>query len=77
MLQFLSMKKIIIAIIVILIIGFFFPKSFISSPGHVTPEMQANFDSTKKTCFGFSYLTNPEAMAADAPGESLCFGWLY
>lgn len=70
------MKKIIGVLVVLLLVAFFWPKAYVSSPGFVTPEGQAEFERTAATCYGFSYLTNAEAMAADAPGESLCFGWL-
>lgn len=70
------MKYIIIALIVIALAVFFFPKSYTSSPGFVTQEAYAEFEQNKPTCLGYSYLTNAEAMAADAPGKSLCFGWL-
>lgn len=70
------MKKFWIIILVIAIV-YFFPKPFTSSPGFVTPDMAAEFETTKKQCGGFEVLTNAEQMAADAPGESLCFGWLY
>jgi hypothetical protein len=70
------MKKIIVLVVVILLIVFLYPKSYISSAGFVTQEANAEFESTKATCYGYSYLTNAEAMAADAPGKSLCFGWL-
>lgn len=70
------MKKIIAIIIVVLLVIFFYPKSYISSPGFVTPQAQAEFDATSKKCVGYSYLTNAAEMAADAPGKSLCFGWL-
>ncbi len=70
------MKKIIILIVAIMVIVLLYPKSYISSPGHVTAEMNAEFERTAAKCVGYSYLTNAEAMAADAPGESLCFGWL-
>lgn len=71
------MKKIIFFFILALVLIYFFPKNYISSPGHVTQEMNQQFEMTKKNCAGWSKLTNAEAMAADAPGESLCFGWLY
>lgn len=71
-----TMKKIIWLVIVIALVAFFWPKSYVSSPGFVTPEGQSEFEASAKKCLGFSYLTNPEAMAADAPGQSLCFGWL-
>ncbi len=70
------MKKIIILIVVVLVAIFVYPKSYISSPGHVTAEMYVEFERTAPSCLGYSYLTNGEAMAADAPGKSLCFGWL-
>lgn len=70
------MRKIIIAIIVVLAIIYVYPKSYVSSPGFVSQEAYAEFERTKPTCVGYSYLTNAEAMAADAPGQSLCFGWL-
>lgn len=62
--------------VVLIVIAVLFPKSYISSPGHVTADMYAEFERTAPKCFGYSYLTNAEAMAADAPGKSLCFGWL-
>ncbi len=64
-------------VILIIVVVFFFPKPFISSPGFVSIEMQSEFEMNKKKCAGFDVLTNAEAMAADAPGKSLCFGWLY
>lgn len=71
------MKKIIPAVaVLILVIAFFYPKPFTSSPGHVTAEMYAQFEKTAAKCTGFERLTNAEAVAADAPGKSLCFGWL-
>jgi hypothetical protein len=70
------MKKIIYLIIVIILVVIVYPKSYISSPGFVTPEAMAEFNKNAPTCIGYSYLTNAEAMAADAPGKSLCFGWL-
>lgn len=70
------MKKIIFVIIALLVIGYFFPKAYTSSPGFVIQEAYEEFEQTKPSCLGYSYLKNPEAVAADAPGESLCFGWL-
>ncbi len=64
-------------IILIIVVVFFSPKPFMSSPGFVSIEMQSEFEMNKKQCTGFSVLTNAEQMAADAPGKSLCFGWLY
>lgn len=64
-------------IILILVGVFFFPKPFISSAGHVTTIAYHEFEANRERCAGFDVLTNAEAMAADAPGKSLCFGWLY
>jgi hypothetical protein len=69
------MKKILIVVIAVLVV-YFFPKSYTSSPGFVTQEAMQEFEATKARCFGFSYLTNSEEIAADAPGKSLCYGWL-
>lgn len=70
------MKKLLILIIFILLVVFLYPKSYTSSPGFVTQEAAMEFNANAKKCLGYSYLTNAEAMAADAPGKSLCFGWL-
>lgn len=70
-------KKLLIGLLVVLAVVFFFPKSYISGPGFVMPEQMAEFEANREHCFGFSYLTNAEEAAADAPGKSLCFGWLY
>ncbi len=70
------MKKIIFLIVIVLLVIFFYPKSYTSSPGFVTQEANEQFEASKPMCYGYSYLTNAEAMAADAPGMSLCFGWL-
>ncbi len=70
------MKKIISIIVILLVIYLVFPKSYISSPGHVTKETYEQFELTKPTCFGYGHLTNAMEVAADAPGQSLCFGLL-
>jgi hypothetical protein len=67
------MKKIIFIIIVLLLV-YFFPKSYLTSPGYVIQEDYENFNQTKKTCVGYSYFKNTGV--ADAPERSLCFGWL-
>jgi hypothetical protein len=64
-------------IIAVLVVVFLFPKPYQSSAGFVTPEMNAEFEANMKQCAGFSMLTNADEIAADAPGKSLCFGWLY
>ena len=63
-------------VLIIIIIIFLFPKSFISSPGFVTEKYAEEFERTKKHCIGFSYLKNADEVAVDNAGESLCFGWL-
>ncbi|HEY0907784.1 MAG TPA: hypothetical protein VGE35_00365 [Candidatus Paceibacterota bacterium] len=70
------MKKILILLAVIAVVAFFWPKEFTSSPGFVSQETYQQFEATKAECYGFERLTNAEAMAADAPGISQCFGWL-
>ena len=70
------MKTILTIVAIAAVIALVYPKKFTSSAGHVTPEMYAQFESTKAKCYGFAYLTNREATFADAPGQSLCFGWL-
>ena len=71
------MKKILTFVVTILVIVFFFRKAYTSSPGFVTQEAAAEFNANAKKCVGYSHLTNAMEMAADAPGKSLCFGWLY
>ncbi len=68
--------KIIKILIILSIIIFFFPKSFISSPGYTTVQYAEEFEKTKKHCVGFSYLKNADEVAVDNQGESICFGWL-
>jgi hypothetical protein len=70
------MKTIIIIFIVIVLVAFFYPKAYISSPGFVTQEGMEEFNNNAPRCIGLSILTNAMEMAADAPGRSLCFGWL-
>jgi hypothetical protein len=67
------MKKIILILIVLLLV-YFFPKSYLTSPGYVTTEDYESFNQTKKTCIGYSY--HKQTGIADAPEKSLCFGWL-
>lgn len=70
-------NKLFLAVLVVLLVVFFFPKSYISGPGLMMPEDMQAFEDSRQYCFGFSYLTNEMEAAADAPGKSLCFGWLY
>lgn len=68
--------KYIILLILAAVIFILYPKKYISSPGHVDPEHMAEFNATAPKCIGWSYLTNEDKVAADWPGESLCFGVL-
>jgi len=70
------MKYLIGIIVVLALFGIFFVRTYTSSPGFVTPEMAEEFANTAPSCQGFSFLLNAEAMAADAPGQSLCIGIL-
>lgn len=70
------MKKIIILTVVVLLVIFFYPKSYTSSPGFVTQETAEEFNRNAPKCVGYSHLTNAGEVAADAPGKSLCLGWL-
>lgn len=70
------MSTVLKIILVLVILVFLFPKPYVSSPGFTTMEYAEQFEQTKKDCIGFSYLKNKMEVAADAPGKSLCFGWL-
>lgn len=70
------MKKIIFLIVIVALVAFCYPKSYISSPGFVSQETAVEFYANAPKCIGYSHLTNAMEMAADAPGKSLCFGWL-
>ena len=69
-------KTFIIVLILLAILGAVFVKTYTSSPGFVTQETAAEFEKTKPKCYGISILLNAEQMAADAPGKSLCVGFL-
>jgi uncharacterized membrane protein len=49
---------------------------YTSSPGFTTQERAEEFYANNPTCYGLSILTNSGAMVADAPGKSICFGYL-
>ncbi len=68
--------KLVILIIIIVVIGAFFVKTYTSSPGFVTAEAMAEFEANSPKCYGYSHLLNAEEVAADAPGKSLCIGVL-
>ena len=65
-----------IALVLVILFGLFFVKTYTSSPGFTTQEYAEEFYANAPKCFGFSMLLNAEAMAADAPGKSLCIGLL-
>ncbi len=68
--------KTLIAIIIIVVLGLFFVRTYTSSPGYVPLEMAREFNRTAKKCYGASFLLNAEEVATDSPGYSLCIGIL-
>lgn len=70
------MNYFVLIVVVVAVAAFFYPKGYVSSPGHVDAEYMENFMKTVPQCFGWSRLTNPEQVAADYPGKSVCFGIL-
>jgi len=66
-----------ISVVVVLVLGsLFFVRTYTSSPGYTTAEMYQEFMANKPTCYGIDILLNREATYADAPGRSLCIGFL-
>jgi hypothetical protein len=63
-------------VVALIVLGLFFVRTYTSSPGFVTEEAAQEFYASAPTCYGVSLLLNREAMAADAPGKSLCIGIL-
>ncbi|MBP6912687.1 MAG: hypothetical protein KBB86_02000 [Candidatus Pacebacteria bacterium] len=61
-------------VIIIIIIAYFFPKSFVTYPGYMTQESYNMWESTKKHCYGFVYA--PVREMADATENSWCIGML-
>lgn len=60
-------------LIIIIIIAYFFPKSFVTYPGYTTKEVYDLWEANeKKTCYGFVYATVREM--ADATENSWCIG---
>jgi hypothetical protein len=73
------MKKYIIVLVVCLVLGEIFLLSqniYTSSPGYTTKENWDEFQKTKPKCYGKSLLLNEEETWVDAPGRSLCVGFL-
>lgn len=71
-----NLKYPLIVLVVLAILSLFFVRTYTSSPGFVTQEAAEAFYNNAKKCLGFSVLLNAEQMAADAPGKSLCIGYL-
>jgi hypothetical protein len=71
-----SIYWIVIVIVIIGIIGALFVRTYTSSPGFTTTEYAKEFYRNAPKCYGLSLLLNREATYADAPGKSLCIGWL-
>ena len=59
-------------IILILVVVFFFPKSFVTYPGYTTKEYYDQWENSKKTCHGFFYVTKTENV--DSEKKDICFG---
>ncbi len=60
-------------IIFIIIVVYFFPKSFVTYPGYTTKEIYDAWDTNeKKHCYGFTY--TPVKELADSEEKSFCFG---
>ncbi len=70
------MNKILNIILLVIVVIFLFPKTYITSPGLTTSEYSKQFEKLKKSCAGFSYTKKEDILIADAPEESVCFGWL-
>lgn len=60
-------------VIIIIIIAYFFPKSFVTYPGYMTQESYNNWASTKKHCYGFVYVTKGDA-GGDWVDKDICIG---
>lgn len=71
-----KIKYLFIVVVVLAALSLFFVRTYTSSPGFVTQETAEEFYNNAKKCLGFSILLNAEQMAADAPGKSLCVGYL-
>jgi hypothetical protein len=61
-------------VIIIIIIAYFFPKSFETYPGYTTKEVYDSWESNeKKTCYGFVYVTKGDA-GGDWVDKDICIG---
>lgn len=63
-------------VIIVLIAVLLSSNTYRSSPGFVSSEGLERFLEQKPTCYGISILLNESATWSDAPGLSLCIGYL-
>jgi hypothetical protein len=56
--------------------GYIATNTYTASPGFVTRDAAEEFAENMPTCYGWSILLNREATYADAPGQSICIGYL-
>lgn len=63
-------------VLALFVLSFFFTNTYNSSPGYAPREVVEDFYANKPTCYGIDILLNEEATWADAPGQSLCIGYL-
>jgi hypothetical protein len=64
------------ALMLFIFIGFFSMNTYTSSPGFTSVEGMEAFSANKPICYGIDILLNEKATWADAPGRSLCIGYL-
>lgn len=70
-------KKLIVGMMILVLITVFLStNTYTSSPGFVSQEDMKIFFENKPTCYGIDILLNEKATWADAPGKSLCIGYL-
>ncbi|MCC6323518.1 hypothetical protein IT400_01865 [Candidatus Nomurabacteria bacterium] len=59
-------------IFLIIIVVYLFPKPFVTYPGYTTEKIYNEWETTKKTCYGYAHVT-PRA-DEDAEEKSWCIG---
>lgn len=55
-----------------IIVVYLFPKPFVTYPGYTTEEFYKEWETTKKTCYGYVHTT--ARAVADTEEQSWCFG---
>jgi hypothetical protein len=74
------MKYLYGALAVIIAVGLVYAlasyNTYTSSPGFTSREQAEQFYEQVPQCYGWSVLVNREATYADAPGRSICIGYL-